>query len=177
MYDLAYTPLLVAYSLEILPFEIRARGFAVMNLTVILTLAFNQFINPLALDKLDWKYLLFYCAWLLVELAFVFFFIIETKGKTLEETSALFDGQEKAENLTHIGSVAAEQSMARFEQYPMEPRRRRSQHLVEKSRDIIETPSTDDLHSAMEGYPGPAIRQLTSKESLTRLGLRPHTPV
>lgn len=38
MYDLAYTPLLVAYSLEILPFEIRARGFAVMNLTVILTL-------------------------------------------------------------------------------------------------------------------------------------------
>ncbi|KAH7106336.1 hypothetical protein BKA62DRAFT_611906 [Auriculariales sp. MPI-PUGE-AT-0066] len=176
MYDLAYTPLLVAYSLEILPFEIRARGFAMMNLTVILTLAFNQFINPIAIHQLAWKYQLFYCGWLLFEFAFVYFFILETKGKTLEETAVLFDGEDKVANLTHVGSVAAEQSIAQFEQYPLEPTRRRSNRLAEKSRDIIETPSTDDLHS-QEGYRGPNLRQLTSKESLTRLGLRPHTPV
>ncbi len=29
-YDIAYTPMLVAYTLEILPFNIRAKGFAVM---------------------------------------------------------------------------------------------------------------------------------------------------
>jgi hypothetical protein len=29
-YDIAYTPMLVAYTLEILPYKIRARGFAVM---------------------------------------------------------------------------------------------------------------------------------------------------
>lgn len=29
-YDIAYTPMLVAYTLEILPFSIRAKGFAVM---------------------------------------------------------------------------------------------------------------------------------------------------
>lgn len=29
-YDIAYTPLLIAYTLEILPFNIRAKGFAVM---------------------------------------------------------------------------------------------------------------------------------------------------
>jgi hypothetical protein len=29
-YDLAYTPLLVVYALEILPFRVRAKGFAVM---------------------------------------------------------------------------------------------------------------------------------------------------
>lgn len=29
-YDLAYTPLLVAYALEILPFRVRAKGFSVM---------------------------------------------------------------------------------------------------------------------------------------------------
>jgi hypothetical protein len=29
-YDLAYTPMLVAYSLEILPFKVRAKGFAIM---------------------------------------------------------------------------------------------------------------------------------------------------
>lgn len=27
-----------------------------MNLTVVLTLAFNQFINPFAFDALHWKY-------------------------------------------------------------------------------------------------------------------------
>lgn len=29
-YDIAYTPMLIAYTLEILPFNIRAKGFAVM---------------------------------------------------------------------------------------------------------------------------------------------------
>lgn len=29
-YDIAYTPMLVAYTLEILPFNVRAKGFAVM---------------------------------------------------------------------------------------------------------------------------------------------------
>lgn len=32
-YDIAYTPMLVAYTLEILPFNIRAKGFAVMVCT------------------------------------------------------------------------------------------------------------------------------------------------
>lgn len=29
-YDVAYTPLIVTYSLEILPFKVRAKGFALM---------------------------------------------------------------------------------------------------------------------------------------------------
>lgn len=29
-YDMAYSPMLVAYTLEILPFNIRAKGFAVL---------------------------------------------------------------------------------------------------------------------------------------------------
>lgn len=29
-YDIAYTPLLVGYTLEILPYKVRAKGFAVM---------------------------------------------------------------------------------------------------------------------------------------------------
>lgn len=33
------------------------------------------------------------------ELVFVYFFILETKNRSLEETAALFDGQEKADEL------------------------------------------------------------------------------
>ncbi|KAJ2917422.1 hypothetical protein MD484_g2970, partial [Candolleomyces efflorescens] len=79
-YDIAYTPLIVTYSLEILPFRIRAKGFAVMNITIMATVAFNQFVNPWALEAIGWWYYLVYCGWLVFELVFVLWFIVETKG-------------------------------------------------------------------------------------------------
>ncbi|KAH9945447.1 general substrate transporter [Epithele typhae] len=111
-YDIAYTPMLVAYTLEILPFSIRAKGFAVMNLVVSLTLAFNQFVNPWALDALGWYYYLVYCGWLIVELVFIVCYIIETKGRTLEETAALFDGEQQPHELMQTGGEAAHLSRA-----------------------------------------------------------------
>ncbi|THH33177.1 hypothetical protein EUX98_g973 [Antrodiella citrinella] len=112
-YDMAYSPLLVVYTLEILPFNIRAKGFAVMNIVVSLTLAFNQFVNPWALDALGWKYYLVYCGWLIIELVFVLSFVVETRGRTLEETAALFDGEEQPQDLVQLGGEAATQTMTR----------------------------------------------------------------
>jgi MFS family permease len=106
-YDICFTPLLVAYTLEILPYGIRARGFALMNITVQFTLAFNEFVNPWALDAIGWKYYLFYCGWLLMELLFVLRYIVETKGRTLEETAALFDGEKPQQDLARLGGDAA----------------------------------------------------------------------
>jgi len=45
-----------------------------------LTSAFNQFINPWAIDAIGWRYYIAYCAWLIVELVFVIVFVVETKG-------------------------------------------------------------------------------------------------
>jgi len=112
-YDIAYTPMLVAYTLEILPFNVRAKGFAIMNFVVSCTLAFNQFVNPWALDALGWKYYLVYCCWLIVELVFVVVFIVETKGRTLEETAALFDGEQNPQDLMQMGGEAATMTMTR----------------------------------------------------------------
>lgn len=53
---------------------------------------FNQYINPIALDHLGWKYYIFYCAWLGVELAVVWWFYIETRNTPLEEIAKHFDG-------------------------------------------------------------------------------------
>ncbi|RDB26139.1 Lactose permease [Hypsizygus marmoreus] len=110
-YDMAYTPMLVAYTLEILPYRIRAKGFAFMNLTVMLTIAFNQFINPVAIDAIGWWYYLVYCGWLIVELVFVVTFIVETRGRTLEETAALFDGDQPPQDLLAMGGEAATMTM------------------------------------------------------------------
>lgn len=97
-YDFAYTPMLVSYTLEILPYNIRARGLAIMCFSVYLFNAFNAFINPWALDAIGWKYYLVYCGLLVLELVFVTVFIIETRGRTLEETAALFDGVKPPRN-------------------------------------------------------------------------------
>lgn len=74
---------------------------------------FNQYVNPVALKKLGWKYYLLYvvarlvlraqlksrvlfpysyCGWLGFELVFIYLYLWETKGRTLEQTAALFDG-------------------------------------------------------------------------------------
>ena len=45
-----------------------------------LTVAFNQFINPVAISAIGWRYYIVYCAWLVVELAFVVTYIVETRG-------------------------------------------------------------------------------------------------
>ncbi|KAG8687757.1 hypothetical protein FRC08_011787, partial [Ceratobasidium sp. 394] len=90
-YAIAYTPLLVSYSVEILPFFLRAKGLAMLYTTVTAALIFSQYVNPIALEALRWKYYLIYTIWLVFELAFVYFFAVETRGRSLEETAALFD--------------------------------------------------------------------------------------
>jgi hypothetical protein len=36
-------------------------------------------------------------------LVFIIIFIVETRGRTLEETAALFDGEERPEDLVQVG--------------------------------------------------------------------------
>jgi hypothetical protein len=57
-YALAWTGLLVAYTVEILPFKIRAKGLMVMNVFIQAALAMNQWINPFGFQHLKpmWKF-------------------------------------------------------------------------------------------------------------------------
>jgi len=102
-YDIAYSPLLVAYTVEILPYQIRAKGIALMNLCVSASLVFNQYINPIAQRHIGWKYYIVYVVWLMFELVFIYFFLVETKGRTLEETAVLFDGEDAAKDMRARG--------------------------------------------------------------------------
>ncbi|KIM83444.1 hypothetical protein PILCRDRAFT_444032 [Piloderma croceum F 1598] len=91
-YDLAYIPLIVSYTIEILPYALRAKGFGVFNFFLSVSLIFNQYVNPIALERLGWKYYLVYVAWLAVEVIFIYFFLVETRNRSLEECAVLFDG-------------------------------------------------------------------------------------
>jgi len=93
-YNMAWSGLLVGYSVEILPYNIRAKGLTCTFLMVDAALFFNQYINPIALEHIGWKYYIFYCVWLAVELAVVYFFYVETRNTPLEEIAKHFDGDD-----------------------------------------------------------------------------------
>ncbi|KAF8962002.1 hexose transporter [Flammula alnicola] len=85
----------VRYTVEILPYNLRSKGFTVFNFTISLSLIFNQYVNPIALQNIGWKYYTVYIAWLTFELIFICLYLVETKNRTLEETAALFDGDDQ----------------------------------------------------------------------------------
>ncbi|ETN40064.1 uncharacterized protein HMPREF1541_04339 [Cyphellophora europaea CBS 101466] len=97
-YALAWSGLLVAYTVEILPFKLRAKGLTIMNVAVQVALVINNYVNPLAIgtgepwEKTGWKLYCIYTVWIAIELIWVFFMYPETKGPTLEEIAKIFDG-------------------------------------------------------------------------------------
>jgi MFS family permease len=89
----AWPGLTVAYSSEILPYNIRARGLAVNFALTSLSSVFNQYVNPVGLKELQWRYYFVYIAILIIECLCIWFLFVETKGPTLEEIAELFDGE------------------------------------------------------------------------------------
>ncbi|KAM0271892.1 hypothetical protein ACHAQH_008934 [Verticillium albo-atrum] len=117
-YDIALTPFLVAYPVEIWQFSLRSRGLTVTWITALASIFLNTFVNGLALEQLGWKYYILFCVLLLLWIVFVWFVIPETKGHTLEQMAVVFDGedavpgqavvlQEKLENDTDVAHVDA----------------------------------------------------------------------
>jgi len=104
-YNIAMSPLLCSYTVEILPFHLRTKGLFVSSECVNASLVFNQYVNPIALPALGWKYYVIYTVWIAFEFVWLWFTIIETKGKNgplpLEEIAALFDGEEVRQEIAH----------------------------------------------------------------------------
>ncbi|KAJ7900712.1 hypothetical protein B0H14DRAFT_2330992 [Mycena olivaceomarginata] len=93
-YALAWSGLLVAYTVEIMPFKIRAKGLMVMNFWVQVATG-DQSVRP-AMLRINSGILGFIlgCLESIFELVFIYIFYVETKGPTLEEIARIFDGDE-----------------------------------------------------------------------------------
>ncbi|TEA16386.1 Lactose permease [Colletotrichum sidae] len=128
-YDIALTPLVVSYPVEIWTYQLRARGLAVCQMVSLGAIFFNTFINPIALDAIQWKYYFVFVIILVAMLVSVWFTYPETRGRTLESIAWLFDGDRagvglvtaesalKTTNL-HIEDPAADETPSEKERHP-----------------------------------------------------------
>lgn len=79
---------------------------------------FNQFVDPIGMDALGWKFYLVYCCWLLIEITVFYFLYPETKGYTLERMQEVFGDvikydcpEEKATIAGNLDEAAEKASM------------------------------------------------------------------
>ncbi|KAK9418242.1 putative Hexose transporter protein [Seiridium unicorne] len=92
-YCIAFSPLPVAYSVEVLPYSIRAKGMATYVFSTKCAVFVNQYVNPIGLQNIGWRFYIVYVAILAVESFIAYGWFLETKGKALEEIAVIFDGE------------------------------------------------------------------------------------
>jgi MFS family permease len=106
-YDIAWTIQCYSYTTEILPYDLRTKGLAIFVCVQNLALAFNTYVNPIALSAIGWKYYSVYIATLSVVLVVIWFYFPEIKGLTLDEISLVFDQGTRGDRKSAANQLAA----------------------------------------------------------------------
>ncbi|KAH8812529.1 general substrate transporter [Xylogone sp. PMI_703] len=117
-YNFCLIPMIYLYSTEILPYRLRAMGLSISVFSTKASLFFNQFVNPIGLGSLGWKYYLVYVVWVAIEVLTMYLVYPETRGHSLETMPEVFgehvlDGMEDKilgnndADLVEVGGVDA----------------------------------------------------------------------
>jgi len=89
VYSFGWTPLQALYPVEVLSFEMRAKGMAFSGLFVNFGTLVNQFGFPESLEKIKWKTYIVFMIWCVVQAGIAFLFAPETKNRTVSSRSSL----------------------------------------------------------------------------------------
>ncbi|CAG9956465.1 unnamed protein product [Clonostachys rosea f. rosea IK726] len=116
-YTCAWTNLIVTYPLEIVTYQMRAKTWAFVLLTIQVASIFGGYVNPIGLENIGWKFYIYYCVWVAFVFVIVFFFFVETSGPTLEELAYLFEGESAKQQIVQkIQEVKEEQVREHLEE-------------------------------------------------------------
>lgn len=86
-----FTPLQTLYAVECLENRTRAKGSGLNFLFLNIAMVVNTYGISIGIAKIGWKLYLVYVIWLVIEILTIYFFFVETAGKTLEEMNEIFD--------------------------------------------------------------------------------------
>lgn len=98
-YAFGITPLTAMYAPEVLSYNMRANGIAMQGILikscgVLVSMAF-----PYLMESIGWKTYIVNASWNILVWVYIYFQWVETKGLTLEEVDALFDGQKAVQTI------------------------------------------------------------------------------
>ncbi|KAL2756720.1 hypothetical protein ACRALDRAFT_1062410 [Sodiomyces alcalophilus JCM 7366] len=113
IYSVGITPLQALYPVEVLSFEMRAKGMAFSSLAVNAAGLLNQFAWPVSMEVLAWRTYIIFTVWDAIQVVVIYFLLPETKGRTLEELDEVFQAknpvkhslQKKKIGVTETGEV------------------------------------------------------------------------
>jgi MFS family permease len=106
VFSWGWTPLQTLYAVECLENRTRAKGSGANFLFLNVAMIVNTYGISVGIAKIGWKLYLVYIVWICVELVVVYFFFVETKGKTLEELSEVFEAPNPRKASTRKVKVA-----------------------------------------------------------------------
>lgn len=111
-YDIAWTIQCYSYTTEILPYNLRTKGLAIFVCVQNLALAFNTYVNPIALSAIHWRYYGVYIGTLSIFLVIIYLYFPEIKNLTIDEISHVFDeGRRGGRGRTAADTVADQESV------------------------------------------------------------------
>jgi len=93
IYSFGWTPLQALYPVEVLSFEMRAKGMAFSNMFVTIGTLVNQFGFPVALANIKWKTYIVFIVWCFIQSGIIWWLMPETKNRTLEELDDIFQAK------------------------------------------------------------------------------------
>ncbi|KAG5770224.1 hypothetical protein H9Q72_002798 [Fusarium xylarioides] len=97
LFQVGYQPFAIStvpYVVECSLYSLRSKTAMIFQFCGYSASFFTGYVNPVALDRIGWRYYIFACAVLGVECVFAWWYLPETKGKGLEEIGQIFDGDE-----------------------------------------------------------------------------------
>ncbi|KAL1590125.1 hypothetical protein WHR41_01269 [Cladosporium halotolerans] len=105
-----WTPLQTLYAVECLENRTRAKGSGLNFLFLNIAMIVNTYGISVGMEKIGWKLYLVYIVWICVEIVTIYFLFVETKGKTLEELSEVFEAPNPRKASTRKVKVAVTES-------------------------------------------------------------------
>ncbi|KAL2107509.1 hypothetical protein VUR80DRAFT_5143 [Thermomyces stellatus] len=108
-FSAGFTPLQTLYTVECLENTTRARGSGLNFLFLNIAMAINTVGISTAMERIGWKLYLVFIGWQVVEILLVYFFAVETAGKTLEELRGIFEAKNPRKESTKKVRVEVEE--------------------------------------------------------------------
>ncbi|KAI0853851.1 general substrate transporter [Daldinia vernicosa] len=100
-----YTPMQPIYPAEVVSNKMRAKAMGTFKLTAGAAGFLNTFVGPIALISIGYWFYVFFVFWDTFEMAFMYFFFVETKGMTLEELDAIFEAKNPRKASVEVKNV------------------------------------------------------------------------